>query len=370
MEETRLKFIFAVNKHFHPSIPFVMEKRKKRILAALLLVVVGLGLSAGGTLGYLWFGPMFHPARTAYVYIDADDTADTVYHKLYQAGGCSSLRLTGLKWMARYRGYEDGVRTGRYAIRPGENAYHVLSRLMRGYQEPVDVVIGSVRTLDKLVRNAARQLMTDSASLARVLADSAQLATWGYDKRTLPALFIPNTYEMWWNVSAEDFFRRMRQEHERFWSPERRAKAQELGLTPTEVATLASIVEEETNAADEKPVVAGLYLNRLRRGMPLQADPTVRFAVGDFGRQRVTYADLAIESPYNTYLHPGLPPGPIRVATPEGLDAVLDYARHNYLYMCAKEDFSGRHNFASNYADHLRNARRYQQALNKRKIFQ
>ena len=161
----------------------------------------------------------------------------------------------------------------------------------------------------------------------------------------------------------------MEKEHERFWNKDRRDKAQALGMTPIEVATLASIVEEETNASPEKPIVAGLYINRLHRGMPLQADPTVRFAVGDFERQRITHADLSINSPYNTYLHAGLPPGPIRIATPQGLDAVLNYARHNYLYMCAKEDFSGRHNFASNYAEHLRNARRYQQALNKRKIF-
>ena len=331
-----------------------MEKKTKKIILW-ILIVAGLGMACAGTLAYLWFGPQFHPEKTAYLYIDRDDTIDSIYNKVERTG--HPRAFFAFRWMARYRKYEQHLHTGRYA------------RLRWGYQEPMNLVVGSVRQLDRLARNVGRQLMTDSADIARLLTDSLHIASLGYDRQTLPALFIPNTYEVYWDMPAEDFLQRMVQEHERFWNKDRRAKAQALGMTPAEVATLASIVEEETNAKEEKPIVAGLYINRLQRGMPLQADPTVRFAIGDFGRQRVTYADLTLDSPYNTYRYTGLPPGPIRIPTPEGLDAVLDYARHNYLYMCAKEDFSGRHNFASNYADHLRNARRYQQALNKRKIF-
>lgn len=346
-----------------------MEKKKKRMLIGLLAGTVLILAVAAGVVSYVWFGPQFHPKRTAYLYIDADDTADSVCHKIERQVPLTSWARSGFRLMARYRRYSRQVHTGRYAIRPGESIYHVLSRLLRGYQEPMNLVVGSTRQLDRLARNVGNQLMTDSASIAALLTDSTRIAALGYDRQTLPALFIPDTYEVYWNMSADDFLQRMAREHERFWNKERRDKAMALGMTPTEVATLASIVEEETNDKAEKPVVAGLYINRLHRGIPLQADPTVRFAVGDFGKQRITYADLSVDSPYNTYLHTGLPPGPIRIATPEGLDAVLNYTRHNYLYMCAKEDFSGRHNFASNYAEHLRNARRYQQELNKRKIF-
>jgi UPF0755 protein len=199
--------------------------------------------------------------------------------------------------------------------------------------------------------------MMDSAEIAPLLAD------------TMMSLFIPDTYEVYWNISAPDLLRRMEREHDRFWNAERRAKAEALQMTTEEVATLASIVAEETNDNAEKPTVAGLYINRLRRGMPLQADPTVKFALQNFGLRRVLNEHLMVDSPYNTYRYGGLPPGPIRIATPVDIDAVLNYRRHNYIYMCAKEDFSGSHNFATNLADHNRNARRYQQALNARRIY-
>lgn len=185
----------------------------------------------------------------------------------------------------------------------------------------------------------------------------------------MACLFIPETYQVYWDMSVEDFFKRMRKEHQRFWNQKRLDQAKAIGMTPEEVCTLASIVEEETNNNPEKPMVAGLYINRLHAGMPLQADPTVKFALQDFGLRRITNDHLTIDSPYNTYRNPGLPPGPIRIPSPVGLDAVLNHAKHNYIYMCAKEDFSGTHNFASNYADHMKNARKYWKALNERKIF-
>ena len=344
-----------------------MKKKTRNTLLALAAAVVLIALAGAGTGYYLLLAPQFHPQKTQYVYIDRDDNLDSIYNKVRQTGQAGNL--TGFRWMARYRDYAWCIHTGRYAIHPGENVYHVFSRLYRGYQEPMNLTIGSVRTLDRLARNVGEQLMIDSAEIAAPLSDSAFIHRLGYTPETLPALFIPNTYQVYWNMSVEEFFQRMQKEHAAFWNEKRRAQAQAMHMTPEEVATLASIVEEETNNNAEKPTVAGLYINRLHANMPLQADPTIKFALQNAGIRRITNADLNIDSPYNTYLHTGLPPGPIRIPSIVGLDAVLNYTRHNYLYMCAKEDFSGTHNFASNYRDHLRNARKYWNALNRRKIY-
>lgn len=323
--------------------------------------------ACAGAFYYYIFYPQFHPQKTTYIYIDRDDTADSIYNKVKAQGKPGNFN--GFLWMAQWRNYAANIYTGRYAIRPNENVYHVFSRLYRGYQEPTNLTISNVRTLDRLARSVGRQLMIDSAEIATVLNDSAFRQKLGYSKETMPTLFIPETYQVYWDMSVEDFLGRMQKEHDKFWNRERLAKATALGMTPEEVSTLASIVEEETNNTEEKPMVAGLYINRLQKGMPLQADPTIKFALQDFGLRRITNEHLDVNSPYNTYLNAGLPPGPIRIPTPAGIDAVLNYAKHNYIYMCAKEDFSGTHNFASNYAEHMRNARKYWKALNERKIF-
>lgn len=344
-----------------------MKKKTKRILFGGLATLLLLCGACAGAFYYYIFYPQFHPQKTTYIYIDRDDTADSIYNKVKAQGKPGNFN--GFLWMAQWRNYAANIYTGRYAIRPNENVYHVFSRLYRGYQEPTNLTIGNVRTLDRLARNVGRQLMIDSAEIATVLNDSAFRQKLGYSKETMPTLFIPETYQVYWDMSVDDFFLRMQKEHDKFWNRERLAKATALGMTPEEVSTLASIVEEETNNTEEKPMVAGLYINRLQKGMPLQADPTIKFALQDFGLRRITNEHLDVKSPYNTYLNAGLPPGPIRIPTPAGIDAVLNYAKHNYIYMCAKEDFSGTHNFASNYAEHMRNARKYWKALNERKIF-
>ncbi len=342
------------------------KKTKKTLLAALLaLVIVGAGIA--GTGYYYFLYPQFHPKKTAYVYIDRDDTIDSIYNKIKASGHPGNM--TGFRWMAEYRKYDRAIHTGRYAIRRGDNVYHLFSRLYRGYQEPINLTVGSVRTLDRLARSIGNQLMIDSAEIAARLFDPNFQSELGYTPQTMPCLFIPETYEVYWNISVNELFQRMQKEHEKFWNADRRAKAQAIGMTPDEVCTLASIVEEETNNAAEKPMVAGLYINRLHINMPLQADPTIKFAVQDFALRRITNDLLRVESPYNTYLHAGLPPGPIRIPSPKGIDSVLNYTKHTYIYMCAKEDFSGTHNFASNYSDHVRNAQKYWKALNERKIF-
>ena len=210
--------------------------------------------------------------------------------------------------------------------------------------------------------------MLDSVTIHEFLTSKVFIENLGYTLETFPTLILPNTYELYWNIEPEQFFIRMMRERKKFWNEERLAKAKALNMTPEEVATLASIVDEETNNNAEKPIVAGLYINRLKHNIPLQADPTVKFAIGDFTRKRILNADLEVESPYNTYKNPGLPPGPIRIATIAGIESVLNHAKHNYIYMCAKEDFSGTHNFAVTLAEHNANARRYQAALNKLNI--
>ena len=341
--------------------------KKRKILLTILVGAIFLCAIAGGTVYYYLFAPQFHPSRTVYIYVDRDDTADSIFNKIKRSGHIKNF--PGFYWMSKYKNSNQNIHTGRYAIRPNDNVYHVYSRFSRGYQEPMNLTIGSVRTIDRLARSIGKQLMIDSIEIARQLFDSTFQSKLGYDSKTIPCLFIPETYQVYWDMSVDDFFQRMQKEHERFWNNERLARATAIGMTPEEVCTLASIVEEETNNNEEKPLVAGLYINRLQKDMPLQADPTIKFALQDFALRRITNENLKVNSPYNTYTNTGLPPGPIRIPTKKGIDSVLNYTKHNYIYMCAKEDFSGTHNFASNYADHMANARKYWKALNERKIF-
>ena len=292
------------------------------------------------------------------VYIDADDTPDSVRVKTGD--------LKGWTWLNWY--YDAKPRTGHYQIKPSETMFDVYRKFRNGTQSPVRVTVPQVRTIDQLASRLSRQLMLDSTAIASALHDSAYCAQLGYTWQTLPALFIPNTYEMWWNTSMDKFMQRMLRENKAFWTDVRQKKAESLGMTPVQVVTLASIVCEETAYVPEMPLVAGMYIRRLQIGMPLQADPTVKFAVGDFSLRRIYFKHLEVESPYNTYKNKGLPPGPICIPSVKAIDAVLNYEQHGYLYMCAKEDFSGSHNFARTYSQHLANARRYARALNTRGI--
>lgn len=210
--------------------------------------------------------------------------------------------------------------------------------------------------------------MADSLSIYKALTDSTTCAKYGYTPETMLCMFIPNTYEVYWNTPVDKFLDKMDAESKKFWNFERKQKAEAMGFTEEEVITLASIVDEETANDAEKPMVAGMYYNRLKANMPLQADPTIKFAMKNFDIRRIYHNMLSVNSPYNTYKNTGLPPGPIRIPTVAGIDAVLNHVHHNYLYMCAKEDFSGTHNFAETYSEHLENATKYSEALNKRGI--
>lgn len=343
-----------------------MDRKKRNILWIIILLIVLAGAGGAGTIYYYLFAKQFQISKTTYIYIDRDDNLDSVYHKIIRAGKPKSM--FGFQYLAEKEHYGNEIRTGKYAINPDDNMRYLYRRLSMGYQTPVNLTVPSVRTLDRMVRAVSRQLMIDSVDIAKLISDSAYYTRMGYSKETLPSLFIPNTYEVYWNMSADAFMKRMKKEHAAFWNEERRKKAESIGLTPEEVSTLASIVEEETANGPEKPMVAGLYMNRLKKGMLLQADPTVKFGLQEFGLKRILFKHLEVDSPYNTYKYPGLPPGPIRIPSIQGLESVLNHAQHNYMYMCAKEDFSGTHNFAATLSQHMANARRYQQALNRRKI--
>lgn len=304
--------------------------------------------------------------EAVYIFIDNDDNIDSVYTKLKPIA--SEHAMNCFKRLVADGGYDKAVRTGRYRIEPQKRIVDVYRQLKGHQQEPIMLTVPETRTLPRMAALISRKLMLDSTTIAQALCDSATCAAYGYDLQTMPSLFVPDTYQVYWDMSLDDLLKRMQKEHQAFWNTERRQKAETMELTPIEVCTLASIVDEETANNQEKPMVAGLYLNRLQRGMLLQADPTVKFAMQDFTLRRILNKHLETDSPYNTYKYPGLPPGPIKVPSKQGIDAVLNAIHHDYLYMCAKEDFSGTHNFATTMAEHLQNARRYQQALNKRGI--
>ncbi|MDR1331013.1 MAG: endolytic transglycosylase MltG [Tannerella sp.] len=315
---------------------------------------------------YLLVSPNFVPESTYYVYVYPDRDFNRLCRELEDSAQCRRTWL--FVKVAEYLKYPGNMKTGRYAVTPGMNSLDLLKALRRGTQEPVRITFNNIRLIEDLADRLSEQLMLDRGELMALLGDPAYCTAMGFTPQTVPCMFIPNTYEIYWNVSAENLLQRMRREYTAFWTHSRMLQAQKIGLTPLQVSILASIVEEESAVADEYPVIAGLYINRLHRGMPLQADPTVKFALGDFTLQRILYEHLTVDSPYNTYLHTGLPPGPLRIPSITGLEAVLNYRKHSYLYMCAKEDFSGGHNFAATLTEHNNNADRYRAALNRRGI--
>ncbi len=310
--------------------------------------------------------PVSKAEQTQYLYIDDDDTQDSVLTKL---GAFShTAGMTGLKMLVRHSSYGDNIRSGRYAIKPSEGAFMVFRHLKNGQQTSMMLTIPEVRTTDRLAAVLSHKLMLDSATIADALSNQEVCQKLGYDTCTISAMFVPNTYDIYWNIGIERLLQRMQHEHDRFWKGDREQKAAAIGLTPNEICTLASIIDEETANNNEKPMIAGMYINRLHQNMPLQADPTIKYALRQFELKRIYNKLLHVESPYNTYRHEGLPPGPIKIASIKGIDAVLNYVHHDYLYMCAKEDFSGTHNFARNYQEHLKNAARYTKALNEKGI--
>lgn len=271
--------------------------------------------------------------------------------------------------LARRKRYQDNVKPGRYIITEKMSYNDMMNLLRSGSQTPVRVTFNNIRTLADLAGRLGRQLETDSLSIIRFLRDESNYRSDGFRAETVISVFIPDTYEIYWTASPRDLYTKILSEFRLYWNEERIARAKALGLNPVEVSTLASIIDDEVNKSDEKPRIAGVYINRLKRNMPLQACPTIKFALNDFTIRRVLNEHLKVDSPYNTYAHAGLPPGPVRCPTREGIEAVLNAEEHDYIFFVARYDFSGYHHFSTTLREHNNYANRYQEELDKRKIF-
>jgi UPF0755 protein len=291
---------------------------------------------------------------------------DDIRQYLYKNG--LIIHRNSFELVARLMKYPDHIKPGHYLLVPGMNNRQLVSKLRSGRQDPVNLIFNNIRTKEDLAGHLAGQLEVDSITLIRLLNDTAYVGKMGFTPATVLTMFIPNTYSVYWNITPEKLLERMHKEYRNFWNGEKQELAKQLGLSRLEVMTLASIVEKETNRNDEKPDIAGVYLNRLKQGWLLQADPTLVFALGDFSIKRVLNVYKKIDSPYNTYMYLGLPPGPICMPSVSSIEAVLKYRQHNYMFFCAREDFSGYHNFAATQQEHELNARRYQQALDQQGI--
>lgn len=280
------------------------------------------------------------------------------------------VEFTTFLALAEWTGYWNEIKPGRYVIEKNTSIFSIFRKLYGGRQTPVKLTINKFRTKKELVSYVGGKLECSEAQLYRFLSNNDSIDQFGINQETLMTIIIPNTYEIYWNSSPSDFMRRMSKESNAFWTDRRIDNAKFLGLSKEEVITIASIVEEETNNNEEKPTMASVYINRLKQGMPLGADPTIKFALGDFSIRRVTFKHISstASSPYNTYRNKGLPPGPICTPSIASIDAVLKAKKTDYLYFCAKADFSGSHSFASTEKEHFENARKWRRALDSLKI--
>lgn len=339
----------------------------KKIIRNTVLGIAAALVAMGGFIYYKINSPAFDIRTASYVYIyEKNDYADLI-DQLKTSVHLKDVDL--FVRLAQRMKYPENIKVGRYEVTPQTTYLGAIRMLRSGSQAPVKLTFNNIRLKEDFAERIGEQMMFDSDTLLNRLNDPEETASLGFDVRTILTMFIPNTYEIYWNVPVDKFLIRMKKEYDHFWTDQRREKAKAMNLSPVEVSILASIVEEESALPSEYPIIAGLYFNRLRKGMFLQADPTVKFAVGDLSLKRITNRHLLVESPYNTYQNPGLPPGPIRIPSIKGIDAVLNYREHNYLYMCAKDDFSGGHNFAATLTEHSQNAQKYQAALNRNHIW-
>ncbi len=321
-------------------------------------------------IGYKTYSRIYAPnvnASNTYLYIPTGSGYEDVVGLLLEDSLLKNI--DSFKWVAEKKNYPNHVYPGRYKLDSTMSNNDIVNKLRSGFQDPVKVIFNSVRTREQLAGKIAKQIEPDSIELVKLFYDDSLISDLGLVQETFTCIFLPNTYEFWWNTSGEKFVSRMNVEYQRFWNEDRKIRAAKLNLTKEEVITLASIVDEETLYNDEMPRIAGVYINRLRLRMHLQADPTLKFAIGDFSIKRVLNVHKRINSPYNTYKNYGLPPGPISIPSIAAIEAVLNYEKHQYLYFCAKPDFSGYHNFAKTLSQHNINAREYQRALNRERIW-
>ncbi len=348
---------------------FRKKPRLHRLVIYLLILLIAIAL----TVGYFIYELISKPnvwvkeGQDFSIYIPTGSNFENVKNILYENG--LIIHRKNFEWWARKKKYPENIKPGKYLITNGMSNNELVNHLRSGNQQPVNLIFNNIRDLNQLSKRISEQIELDSATIIHTLKDTAYIASLGFDSLTITTLFIPNTYEIFWNVGIKTFMDRMQREYENFWNSDRRSKAESLNMSISDVVILASILDKETQKNDEKPIIAGVYINRLKRSWLLQADPTLIFAIGDFNIKRVLNVHKEIDSPYNTYKYKGLPPGPICIPSISSIDAVLNYSQHNYLYFCAKDDLSGYHVFARSFEQHNINAENYRRALDKLRIW-
>ncbi|UII22875.1 endolytic transglycosylase MltG [Fulvivirga ligni] len=336
---------------------------KKKKLTVIFILVFTILLTSFTFYGYqMMFTPNVLVGKTDKIlYIEPGESFKDLQDKLHKQKYVNDLM--SFSFIAKILKYDKSMKPGRFLLKADMNNMEAVRLLRSGKQAPVNLTFNNIRLKSELSEKLTARLAISPEEFVRALDSFIESNKLGFNENNIISMFIPNTYQVYYDISAEGLVERMLYEYNQFWTDARKAKAKEIGLNQQEVSTLASIVQAESVKADESKRIAGLYMNRLKRGIALQADPTLVFASGDFALKRVLNEHKEIDSPYNTYMYPGLPPGPINMPTIRSIDAVLNYEHNDYIYMCAKEDFSGYHNFASNYAQHMVNARKYQRQL-------
>lgn len=348
------------------------KKSRKRIILSLIMIAI-IGIITGCIVFWMFYQKIYSPninlsgKKEVFLYIPTGANADTVYDILFRNNYMKNQ--ASFLWVADKKNYSKHIHPGCYRLRNNMSNNELVNILRSGKQTPVKVTFNNIRTKQQLAARIAEQLEPDSAAFISSWKNTKLLNKYQTDSIEVVSFFIPNTYEFYWNTSPKQFLQRMHKEYKKFWNKTRLKKAEEIGLTPFQVVTLASIVQAEQSVHnDEKARVAGLYINRLNKGMLLQADPTVVFAIGDFSIKRVLNSDKAIDSKYNTYKYKGLPPGPINLPEISSIKAILNHEKHSYLFMCAKDDFSGYHYFSKTLAQHNVYAQKYRRALDRKNI--
>lgn len=351
------------------------KKKKKSVFGKIIIVLVIVGLIVGGIAGKYWY----QNYKVANIEFEGDSI------KLFIPKGSSQqdvltqlselkivTNIESLTWLADQKNYQGGlIVSGNYIVKSGWTNNQLINHLRAGNGRiDASVSFGNVRTLKNLADSISEGVMLESDDVYDWLSNKDSLRKYGFKKETIISMFIPNTYRVDYDITVPDLMKRMAKEYKNFWNDERKVKLNKIRLSQSEVTTLASIVFSETNSINDMKTIAGVYMNRINKGWPLQADPTLIFALNDYTIKRVLNKHKKVDSPYNTYMYKGLPPGPINIPPSRYIDAVLNYEKHKYMFFCAKEDFSGDSNFATTLAGHMINARRYQKALNDRKIYQ
>jgi UPF0755 protein len=350
-----------------------MAKKKSSFLKKFIisLVFVFSAIMLGGS--YFAYKAIYRPnvnlggKKSEIIYIPTGSTFEDVMHILVENGILKNK--ASFEWLAERKNYKKNIKPGKYRILAKMGNNSLINLLKGGIQEPVEINFTGIRTKQQLISRLSKRIEADSADLHHAFNDNSYLSKYGFNSKNILALFIPNTYEFYWNTSVDDFFEKMYSEYQKVWTQERMQKATSMGLSPVQATILASIVQgEQCCDYEEKRKIAGLYLNRLRKGMLLQSDPTVIYGIGNFNIQRLSFEQLRYDSPYNTYKYKGLPPGPIGFVKISSIDAVVNFESNDYIYMCAKEDFSGMHYFSNSFRQHCEYADKYRKALNKKNI--